>query len=240
MPITICPECAKRIRSVPPVCPDCGWSDASRTSTEETPVEAALLGDSPVLGSSLEPIRHYFDSMVPADAPDPVTNWSKALAEVGKRDAELAMMHPRRRTEVDLSNPRSVRESFTWDAIYYETLRELCRAVREWHWVSREEFRPYCCDSLCVDPLVLESALTAVDRPDEHDRLLLWYVYHVESDEDVEKMFFERWLTMLNDDAGEAAGSAWYVDGVDALPTLRKMAQLSKTLKRRSWSDLRF
>ena len=130
MPVTICPECAKRIHTVPPVCPDCGWSDASRTVTEETPVEAALLGDSPVLGSSLEPIRHYFDSLVLVGAPGPVTNWSEALAEVGKRDAELAMMHPRRATKVDMRSRRSVRDSYRWDAIYYETLRALCHAVR--------------------------------------------------------------------------------------------------------------
>ena len=108
----------------------------------------------------------------------------------------------------------------------------------EWHRVSREEFRPYCCDSLGIAPRDLESALATVDRPDEHDWLLLWYVYHVESDKDVEKMFFSRWLTMLNDDAGEAAGTAWYVDGVDALPTLRKMARLGNTLSRRSWGRI--
>jgi len=176
--------------------------------------------------------------MVPVGAPDPVTTWSEALAEVGQRDAELAMMHPCRPTRLDLSSRRSVRSHFEWEAIYHDSLDALCHAVREWHRVSREEFRPLCWDSLSVDPGVLEYALTTVDRPDEHDRQLLWYVYHVESDEDVEKMFFERWLTMLNDDAGEVVSSAWYIHGADALPTLRKMAQLSKTLSRRSWSDL--
>jgi len=176
-------------------------------------------------------LRFYFDSLVepwmrPTGAP--LLNFALAAARVGKRDAELAVMFR------DYSDRQSRRRY----EVYQSTLGQLRQDVAEWHRVSREELVPYCESSIDGEAGEFAEALFK-SRIDQHDGLLLRYLYEVESDQDVLARFHERWMTMLADDVGQTACDAWLEGGADPLPVLKKMTAIAQAMANKQAEVLR-
>lgn len=180
---------------------------------------ARASSEEPLPGKRLILLRYYWDSWVERWMRPiaPVLHFTVAAGRVGKRDAELAVMF----------RDYSARQSHRRYAVYQSTLGQLCEDVAEWQRVRREEFVAFVDTTEAKDDRDLAETLFE-SRVDQHDSLLLRYLYAVESDQDVLGRFNERWMTMLADDVGQAASDAWLQGGADPLPILKKMTALAQ------------
>jgi hypothetical protein len=172
----------------------------------------------PLSGRKLAFLRFYFDSLIQPwmTGAVPILSFASAAARVGKRDAELAIMF----------RYSSGRRSRIQNNVFRATVDQLSEDVAEWHRINRDEFFPFCVAKEKESRRVAEALFS--DRVDQHDLLLLRYLYEVQSEPDVLRRFHERWMTMLADDVGQSASDSWLNGKADPFPIMKKMTAIAQ------------